>query len=180
MANEKVSRRYATAVFALAKEQNVVEDVGRDLGRIDDAISRDEETRRFFVAPVIDAKEKARVLTQSFGGNCQELALHVLLLLVRKRREALLPELVKQFKVLQMQDRGLEPVTITTAQPLSDEDLRKMVARLEHVFQKKFDVTQKVDSQLIGGVRIMLGDRRIDSSISGRLEDLSRTLFAKN
>ncbi|MDQ6931434.1 MAG: ATP synthase F1 subunit delta [Candidatus Eremiobacteraeota bacterium] len=180
MANEKVSRRYAAAVFALAKEQNAVEAVGRDLARIDDAISTDEETRRFFVAPVIGAKEKTRVLTESFAGNSHELALHVLLLLVRKRREALLPELVTQYKILQMQDRGMEPVTITTAQPLSDEDLRKMVARLEQVFQKKFDVTQKVDSQLIGGVRIMMGDRRIDSSISGRLEDLSRTLFAKN
>ncbi|GAC1391312.1 MAG: F0F1 ATP synthase subunit delta [Vulcanimicrobiaceae bacterium] len=180
MANEKVSRRYATAIFGLATEQNAVEPVGKDLARIDDAISSDETTKRFFLAPIIDAKEKERVLTESFSGQAHELALHALLLLVRKRREALLPEIVQQYKTLEMQARGAEPLTVTTAQALSAQELHKMVARLEQVYKKKFDVTQRVDPKLIGGVRIMMGDRRIDGSISGRLDELSRTLFAKN
>ncbi|MDQ2918352.1 MAG: F0F1 ATP synthase subunit delta, partial [Verrucomicrobiota bacterium] len=78
------------------------------------------------------------------------------------------------------QARGAEAVTVTTGQALSPQELRKMIARLEAVYKKKFDVTQKIDPTIIGGVRIMMGDRRIDGSISGRLEDLSRTLFAKN
>lgn len=180
MANEKVSRRYATAIFCLAKEQNAIEEVGRDLARIDDAIASDEMTKRFFIAPVIAASQKERVLTDSFLNNAHPVAVHTLLLLVRKHREALLPEIVQQYKSLEMQARGAEPLTLTTAQALSAEELHKMVARLEHVYKKKFDVTHKIDPSLIGGVRIMMGDRRIDSSISGRLEDLSRTLFAKN
>lgn len=180
MANEKVSRRYAAAVFSLAHEQNAVEQVGRDLERIDDAIQSDETTKRFFVAPVIDAKEKTRVLTETFGDKAHELALHTLLLLVGKRREALLPEIVRQYKALEMQGRGAEPLTVTTAQSLSAAELAKMVQRLEQVYKKKFDVTQQIDPKLIGGVRITMGDRRIDDSIAGRLEDLSRTLFAKN
>ncbi|MBC5815829.1 MAG: ATP synthase F1 subunit delta, partial [Candidatus Eremiobacteraeota bacterium] len=166
MANEKASRRYASAIFSLAKEQNAVDAVGRDLERVDDAIQSDESAKRFFIAPVIGADEKARVLTETFGKNIHELALHTLLLLVRKRREALLPEIVQQFKILEMLARGAEPLVITTAVPLSPDELRKMVARLEQVYKKKFDVTQNVDGTLIGGVRIMMGDRRIDDSIA--------------
>lgn len=180
MATEKVSRRYASAIFSLATEQNAVDPVGRDIERVNDAISSDETTKQFFIAPVIGADEKARVLTETLGKNIHELALHTLLLLARKRREALLPEIVQQYKILEAQARGAEPLIITTAVPLSADELSKMVARLEQVYKKKFDVTQKVDGTLIGGVRIMMGDRRIDDSIAGRLEDLSRTLFAKN
>lgn len=180
MANEKVSRRYASAIFSLASEQKAVDAVGRDLERINDAIEADETTKRFFIAPIIGAGEKAQVLRQTLGSSVHELALHTLLLLARKRREALLPEIVRQYKMLEMQARGAEPLVVTTAVPLSPDELRKMVTRLEQVYKKKFDVTQKVDGTLIGGVRVMMGDRRIDDSISGRLDDLSRTLFAKN
>ena len=180
MANERVARRYAGAVFQLAQEQNAVDRVGRDLEYVNDAIASDETTKRFFVAPVIGAKEKTRVLNETFGGKAHDLALHTLLLLVRKRREALLPEIVRQYAVLELQARGAEPLTVTSAQALTADELRKMVERLEQAYQKKFDVTQSVDPGLIGGVRITMGDRRIDDSIAGRLEDLSRTLFAKN
>lgn len=180
MANEKVSRRYANAIFSLATEQNEVDRIGRDLERIDDAIGSDESTKRFFIAPVISAKEKARVLTEAFASGAHPVALHTLLLLVRKRREALLPEIVRQYKQLEMQAHGAEPLTVTSAQPISADELKNMVIRLEAAYKKKFDVTQQVDPKLIGGVRISMGDRRIDDSIAGRLEDLSRTLFAKN
>ena len=180
MANERVSRRYATAILSLASEHNAVDVVGRDLERMNDAIASDATTKQFFIAPVIDAKEKARVLSETLGRGAHELALHALLLLVRKRREALLPEIVQQYKQLEMHARGAEPLTVTTAVPLSADDMRNMIARLEKVYEKKFDVTQQVDPSLIGGVRIMMGDRRIDDSIAGRFEELSRSLFAKN
>jgi F-type H+-transporting ATPase subunit delta len=107
-------------------------------------------------------------------------ALHTLLLLVRKRRESLLRAIVQQYDVLQMQARGAEPLTITSAKQLSQNELNQLVSRLEKIYGKTFDVTQNVDPNLIGGVRIAMGDRLIDGSVEGRLEELSRTLFAKN
>jgi F-type H+-transporting ATPase subunit delta len=79
-----------------------------------------------------------------------------------------------------MQARGAEPLTVTSAKQLSPQELNVLVARLQKIYGKTFDVTQNVDPNLIGGVRIMMGDRRIDGSVEGRLEELSRTLFAKN
>ena len=180
MANETLARRYAIAVFSLASEQHVVERVGNDLASIRTAIEADANTAEFFVSPVIDRAEKERILLATFQGRVHDVALHTLLLLVRKRREALLRELVVQYKRLEQQSRGAEPLTVTTAQALPAAELQAMVKRLEAIYRKTFDVIVKQDASLIGGVRITMGDRRIDGSIAGRLEALSRELFAQN
>jgi len=180
MANERVARRYALAIFQLAGEQHAVEAVGKDLHALAAAVYDDATTKDFFLSPVIYRKEKEDVLLASFSGKAHEIALNSLLLLVRKHRERLLTEIVQQYDALQMQARGAEPLTIASAKQLSSDQLRDMVTRLERIYKKKFDVTQRVEPDLIGGVRIMMGDRRIDGSVEGRLEELSRTLFARN
>jgi F-type H+-transporting ATPase subunit delta len=179
MANETVARRYALAVFQLADEAHTVDAVGKDLHMLRDAVYGDATSKGFFLSPVIDRKQKERVLFTAFAGKVQDIALHTALLLVRKRREALLREIVEQYDGLQMQARGEEPMSITSARELSAAELGSMVERLERLYGKKFSVTQTVQPNLIGGVRIMMGDRRIDGSVQGRLEELTRTLFAK-
>lgn len=180
MANETVARRYADAIYQLASEAKAVEPVRSDLHKLCDAIYADATTKSFFLSPVVDRKEKERIFGQAFRGKSHDLALHAALLLIRKRREALLTEIVKQFDILEVRGRGSEPLTITTAQPIPPEQVRAMVARLEKIYAKRFDVEQKVDARLIGGMRIMMGDRRIDGSVAGRLEELTRTLYAQN
>ncbi|HEV3152476.1 MAG TPA: ATP synthase F1 subunit delta [Candidatus Baltobacteraceae bacterium] len=180
MANETVARRYASAVFGLAQDARAVDVVGRDLRAIAEAIDEDATTKGFFLSPVIDRKEKERVLAAAFTGKAHEIALHTLLLLVRKRREALLNEILRQYAALELQARGAEPLSITTARELTGQELRALVDRLQKLYGKTFEVSQHVDPSLIGGVRITMGDRRIDGSIEGRLEELARTLFAKN
>lgn len=180
MANETVARRYAVAMYELARDAKAVERVRADLHVVRDAIYEDAASKSFFLSPVVDRKEKERLFKHAFGGKTHDVTLHSLLLLIRKRRERLLAEIVKQFDVLEVNGRGAEPLTITTAVALSGEQLRATVSRLEKIYAKKFDVEQKVDSRLIGGMRVMMGDRRIDGSVAGRLEELARTLYSKN
>lgn len=180
MANETVARRYALAVFQLADEAHAVDAVGNDLHVLSSAIYDDQTAKGFFLSPVIDRKEKQRVLTAAFAGKAHELAMHTVLLLVRKRREGLLGEIVRQYDALQLQARGEELLTVSSAKELSPAELRALVERLEKLYGRKFSATQSVQPGLIGGVRVMMGDRRIDGTVEGRLEELTRTLFAKN
>lgn len=178
--NEAAARRYASAVFQLAQDAQAVDRVGADIRVLTGALYDNEATKRFYLSPIVGRSEKERVLASAFEGRASEIALHTVLLLVRKRREVLLPEIARQYEVLQRQARGAEPLTITSAKPLSQQEVQAMVARLEAHYGKKFDVQHNVDPSLIGGVRIGMGDRRIDGSVAGRLEELTRTLFAKN
>lgn len=176
MAEETIARRYASAIFSLAQERDVVERVSRDLGAVLDAISSDENVQRFFFAPVIDRKEKARIVTDAFERAVHEVALHSVLLLIRKRRERYLRSILEQYRALEVEASGKEPLEIVSARELSRDDVASLVERLSRLYNKRFVVTERVDPGLIGGIRLTLGDRRIDGTIAGRLSELARSL----
>ena len=177
MVNETLARRYATAVFGLASEAKQIEPVGAQLSLILDTVNDEPAIRNFFVSPVISREDKERALLATFQGRVGDIALHTLLLLVRKRRETLFGDLVAQYAKIARESRGAELLRVTTARDLSRDVLDAMVARLENAYGKKFEASVKLDPSLIGGVRIAMGDRMIDGSVAGRLEELTRTLF---
>jgi F-type H+-transporting ATPase subunit delta len=180
MANQKLARRYATAIFQLATEGQAVEQVGKELQILSDAIGDNASALNFFLSPVVDREEKERTLVAAFDGKAHPVALHTMLLLVRKRREGLLREIVAEYAALEMAARGVNALTITSAKPLESGELRNIVSQLEKIYGKTFEVTQVVQPGLIGGLRILMGDRRVDGSVEGRFQELARTLFARN
>ena len=183
MQNETVARRYALAVFGLAKsapddgsgDGTRVERVGRALHAAYDAIFGDDDVRRFFQSPVINRGEKERILAQAFA-PLDELARHTVLLLVRKRRELLLAPLVAQYDLLALAEAGRERLKITSAKPLDRAELDSVVGPLAKLYGKTFEIEQRVGPTLLAGLRIDIGGRQVDASIAGRLDDLARDL----
>ncbi len=177
MQNETVARRYATAIFGLAKERDAIAAVGRDLHAALTAITSDDTARRLFVSPVVDRAVKQEVFATAFA-SLDEIALHSVLLLVRKRREALLAPIVTAYDALALADTGRERLEITSARPLAPAEIDDLVARLERRYGKAFEVTASVEPALLGGLRITMGDRRVDGTIAGRLDELYRDMLA--
>ena len=175
MPNETLARRYATAVFQLAQEAGKVQPVQHDLHTFVEALDRDETVRRFFRSPVVDRKEKETIVAQAFA-KLDPIALHTVLLLIRKRRESLAETIVEQFDVLEREARGAQELRVVSARPLAQNELDTLVQRLSAAYRTKFDVTQSVDPSLIGGIRITMGDRLIDGTIAGRLDDIALLL----
>jgi F-type H+-transporting ATPase subunit delta len=163
----------------LAKDAGILDRVERDLRGIADAIDAKPQVRRFFVSPIVDRAQKAALLERTFGGRVDRVALNALLLLVRKRREALLTPIVAAYEKLVLAERNQEPLDLISARPLGAGELQQMVERLRTVYGKQFDVSASVDPTLLGGARLAMGDRYIDGSVSGRLDELARELFAK-
>jgi F-type H+-transporting ATPase subunit delta len=176
MVSRTLARRYAVAVASLAAEQKVVDRVAEDLKALSAALSTPGLVREFFVSPVIDRPAKERVLLQILDGKIHPVSLHTVLLLVRKRREVLLGAMVDEYLALERAARGVETLTLESARPLDRAEYGRLIARFEAVYGKKFEVTEVLDRSLIGGLRVMIGDRRIDDSIAGRLDALAREL----
>jgi F-type H+-transporting ATPase subunit delta len=179
MSTGLVARRYAVALFRLAQDMGGVDRIGRDLQGIVAIIQGNADTRRFFVSPIIDRSLKATILERTFHGCVDRMVLNALLLLVRKRRESFLPAIVAEYQNLVLMERNSELLNIVSARPLAADELERMIARLSRVYGKQFEVSAAVDASILGGVRFAMGDRHIDGSLSGCLDELARELFSK-
>jgi F-type H+-transporting ATPase subunit delta len=176
VANRTLARRYATAIFNLATDAGAVPKVAADLNAIGLAVYSNDSVRRFYLSPVFERSAKGETLRKIFEGKVGDIALHSLLLLVRKRREALLPDIVTEYEALALAASGRETLEIVSAHELTAADADAFVARLEKAYGKRFSVTRRTDPALLSGLRITMSDRRIDGSLSGRLDELARHL----
>ena len=177
MPSQRLARRYAIAVFSAAAESDAIARVGDDLAFAARTLRDDALARDFFVAPVVERADKERVVRRAFEGSLHEVALHALLLLVRKRRERLLDEIVAEYRELERTARNTRAVVITCAQPLEPSVLDRLLRLLEETYGTRFEPNVHVDPSVIGGIRLTFADTRIDDTVAGRLERLAHTLL---
>jgi F-type H+-transporting ATPase subunit delta len=90
----------------------------------------------------------------------------------------LLAAITSAFEELKAQDEGVLEASITAAAKPSDAEIKDLVKRLEAKFGKKVDAKVSVDAELIGGMKIIVGDTVIDASVKGQLQNLTYALTA--
>ena len=170
-----IVRPYAVAAFRLVKEKNAL---GKwsDMLALAAGVAADPQMKIFIDNP----KVTAAALEQSFlavcGDKLDEAASNLIKVLVEYGRLSLLPEVAQAFEVLKAEDEGVLEAEITAASKPTAADTKSLVKRLEAKFGKKIEASVKVDPELIGGIKVVIGDTVIDASVRGQLQELAYTL----
>lgn len=165
--------RYATALYALADDNHVLDTVVsqmEDLGRLIDASS---DFRRLLQSPLIDVKtatEAAQaVLTQEgFGKEVRDF---VGVISVNRRLRSL-RDIVNAFAALVAERRGIITAHVASAHPLNDVQRQQLRARLIEAGYGNVNITEKVEADLLGGLIVRIGARLYDTSLKSRLQRL--------
>ncbi len=175
-----VAYRYARALMALALERGQLDGVHEDMVVLADTAAASRDLRVLLNSPVVKADVKGRVLDKVFAGRIGEVTSKFIDILVRKGREALLPQVAAAFHELFNQQKGIIATQVISAAPL-DEAARRQVRELAAAKHpgKTIELTENVDPALIGGLVIRIGDEQYDGSVSRRLNDLRRK-FSEN
>ena len=172
-------RTYARALVESAKEAGRLASVHEDLNDFVAAVDEVPELAALLENPEIDRAAKASVLEELLGGG-DELVRNFLLLLVEKGRISELREIAREVdSLVAAEERRLE-VHLTTAVELSDEEARELVEQIERAAGRRVDATRDVDPDLIGGLVLQVGSRRVDASVRGRLDQLRRELLTRS
>ncbi len=177
MLKRAIATRYATALFLLAEEKGILEDIERDFPGVADVYSSSEELTRFLTHPAIGPGEKKEVLEKLFEGKIHETLYDLVMMTVDKNREEYIPLIWEDFRRLLMEHRGQMRATIFSPFELSTELKQEVEIGLEKVTGKTILLEEKVDNSLIGGIRILIGDRVYDGSVVSTLEQLRETLM---
>lgn len=172
--NVTVARPYAEAAFALASLGGALAAWQDVLARMA-AVSADDQMRTCIADPQLSPA----ALSELFLGVTGELSVeqrNFAHILVDNQRLLVLPEISEMFTQLKDAAEDTREAVVGSAFPLDDAQVKHLVADLERKFGCKIKATVEVVPELIGGVRIALGDQVIDASVRGKLAAMAVSL----
>ena len=166
-----VSGRYASALFALAQERNETAAVAAQLQQFDAMIAESVDLQRLVKSPVFTAFDQLKALGALVdAAGITGIAANFLRLVAAKRRLFVIRQMIADFGKLWDNARGVTRATVTSATPLSDENVAALKESLAAVSSgRDIDLTVKLDPSIIGGLIVQLGSRMVDGSLRTKL-----------
>ncbi len=173
-----VARRYAKALFGLI-ELGQVEATRNGLVALADADKTSAPLKHVLASPAFSMEDKRAVLESlSRRLGCPPIMDQFLAQLIKKNRVGFLPEIAEEFAILADQAKGTQPVTVSSATPLTAEHQEQLRSRLRVLLQRDVDLTFHTKPSLLAGLQIRIGSTLFDSTVRTRL-DTMRTLVTK-
>lgn len=180
MNESRVASRYAKSLLDLSVEQNVVEDVVKDMQLFYDICEQTPQLARVMKNPIVPHEKKSAILDSLLKGRVNKMSLAFFNIIVRKKRESYLYFIAKEFLKQYRFYKGIETAEVVTTYPLS-EDQRTVFSNIVKEISggKNVQLTEIVDETIIGGFVLRLEDRKIDQSVRAKLSRL-RNNFKDN
>ncbi len=172
-----IARPYAVATYKLGKEQKALAKWSEMLG-FATQVANDAKMQAYINDPKVVASDLQSTFLKVCGDKLNVNAQNFIKVLVEYGRMSILPAIATAFEELKAQDEGVLEAQIIAAAKPSAAEVKDLVARLETKFGKKIEATVSVDSEIIGGIKIIVGDTVIDASVKGQLQNLAYTLSA--
>jgi len=168
-----IARPYAEALF---KAQGA--DLVNTAAWLDElaAVADNEQMREFAEHPNADHAQVLQVMTG--GKQLPAPALNFMGLVLENGRLAALPEVARQFRALKNAASGSTDALVYSAFPMDGQATAEVAAALEQRFGRKLGVKVEIDESLIGGIRAVVGDEVLDTSVKARLEQMKMALIS--
>jgi F-type H+-transporting ATPase subunit delta len=170
-----IARPYAEAVFKLAQQTATLDQWSEQLSAMA-AIATHPQIVALIGDPNLSNPQRVQLFFDLMRGEAGAEVRSFVTLLAENDRLALLPEIREHFEAYKNDVQGVVDAQIDTALALDDGQLRTLVADLERRFKRRINPQVKVDPNLIGGVKVVVGDTVIDGTVRGKLAGMSAAL----
>lgn len=178
-APDALAEIYAKSLYQLADEQGGRGGVEAVLGELEDVLElarQDPRFSEFLASRVVPAAQREKSLAQIFKGRASDLTLRFLQTLNQKGRLNHLTAIVASFDRIVQDKFGRVEVDLYTASPISPDELRSIREQLQQKLGREPIVHPYVDDQMIGGIKMQIGDQLVDGSIATQLRRLKDQL----
>ena len=169
--------RYAVALFELAAEDGVVSAVESDLDKLADALDQSPELASLTTNPQLGRKAKMSAIEEVAKLlELSTLTRRFLGVLAENRRLAETGRVIRAFREIAAAQRGEVSAEVISARPLTEDQLSSLKQKLTAREGRTVKLTSSVDPDMLGGLIVTIGSKRIDGSIRTRLNALTQAM----
>ena len=176
MNESQISVRYAKALFQSALEQQLLEQVYKDMEMLTSTCKL-EEFQYMLVVPTLQPSQKIKVLGGIFEKHFSKISLSMINLVVKNKRETYLPGIARYFKDLYRKEKGIQIATLLTAQPVEEAALNGIRDLIRKAHDSEVELTSSVNEDVIGGFVLTIEDMQYDASVATNLRKLKKQLL---
>ena len=170
---EEIAEVYSRSLFEVASDKGDLERVHEELGEFADALSRDKDMQVFFFSPYFSSQEKKEGIGRMIDGADENFVRFLELLAERHRMPAIF-RIRREFDDLWRKENKLLPVTVTSAVELDPELVEGIGRRIEEQTGQSVELSSKIDPEVLGGLKLQVGNMVLDASVRNRLDQLRK------
>ena len=168
-----LAERYAAALFDLADERRMFDEVASDLREIKAMLTQSADLMRLVRSPVLSRGDQGKaIMALAERAGLNSLVRDFLAVVARNRRLFAVPAMIEAYLAKLAERRGEVAAEVTAAQPLSEAQLGALSEQLRRTVGRRVTVDVRVDPALIGGMIVKVGSRMVDGSLRSRLRRL--------
>jgi len=178
MSSSMVAKRYALALLQIAREQQLLGVIEEELRVVKEVVQYNPDLKAVLKSSKLSIEKKKEIITQAFA-SVSVYVRNTLLILIDRHREDQIVDVANEFLALANEEMGIAEAEVTSTRALTDAER----SALSSVFaakigKKSLRIENIVDSNLLGGVKLRIGNRIYDGSLRGKLDRLERKLLS--
>lgn len=176
MAELTVAMTYGNALFAAAQDVGKIDEIKEEIEAVMEIFHREKDYFQLLNSPAVSTRNKKDLIKSVFEGKvCQEM-LSFIYILIDKDRLLQFDRIVRVYNQEVNRAEGFGSGEIHSAVPLTEEQINKFEEQAGRVLKEKVKLVNKIDSDLIGGVKVLVDGKVMDASIKGRLNTLTHKI----
>ncbi len=167
---------YGQALYLLAKEEALGKQILEELSALEDAFRREPDYLRLLHSPTLPKQERCALLDTGFRGQVHPYVLNFLKILTEKGCIRHYFDCCDAFREEYYRDNGILPVTAVTAVPLTQAQSERLQGKLHTVTGKAIVLTNRIEPQVLGGVRLHYDSSQLEDTLAHRLDRIRAAL----
>ncbi|MGN8771458.1 F0F1 ATP synthase subunit delta [Paenibacillus barengoltzii] len=170
-----VANRYAKALFEIARQSERALELEAELKALVDALHHDPSIQLFIESPKISDTAKWDAIQKGLEGKVSQPIVSLVQLLIERGRITILPQISSSYTKLVGDSLGLSDALVYSTYPLSEAEKQQVADEFGALVNREIRVINEVDKELLGGIKVKIGDTLYDGSLAGKLNRLEKS-----
>ncbi|GIP21802.1 F0F1 ATP synthase subunit delta [Paenibacillus sp. J22TS3] len=170
-----VARRYAKALYEAAAQDGRTLETEQELTAAVTALTSDKDVMNFIVSPNISEEVKWNIISGSLEGKMSQTVISALKLVIERGRVDILQDMLNSYTKISSDALGIANAVVYTTYPLNEQEQQQVAQEFGDLVHKKIRVNNVIDKDLLGGMKVVIGDTLYDGSLAGKLERLEKS-----